>query len=135
MSKHFSKNPLAIALSTAFALGATAAQASVFQATDLASGYMVASAGDMKGEGKAGEAKCGADCVKNMTAGGKSEADAKAACDKAKAEGKCGNKKEKAEGKCGEGKCGDKKGHSASAETKAPAEGKCGEGKCGDKKK
>jgi len=133
MSKHFSKKPLALAISAAFTLGATAAQASVFQATDLASGYMVA-AGDMKGEAKAGEAKCGADCVKNMTAGGKSEADAKAACDKAKAEGKCGSKKEKSEGKCGEGKCGDKKGSGAGA-TKAPAEGKCGEGKCGDKKK
>lgn len=110
MSKHFSKKPLALALGAAFALGGGVAQASVFQTTDLASGYMVASAGDAKtGEKKCGEAKCGAECVSNMTKAGKSEADAKAACDKAKAEGKCGGKKEKAEGKCGEGKCGDKK--------------------------
>ena len=109
MSK-FSKKPLALALGAAFTLAGGVAQASVFQTTDLASGYMVASAGDEKaGEKKCGEAKCGADCVKNMTKGGAAEADAKAACDKAKAEGKCGNKKEKKEGKCGEGKCGDKK--------------------------
>ena len=107
MSK-FSKKPLALALGAAFTLAGGAAQASVFQASDLATGYMVALAGDMK-DAKAGEAACGANCVANMTKAGKTEADAKAACDKAKAEGKCGNKKEKAEGKCGEGKCGDKK--------------------------
>ena len=68
---------------------------------------MVASADDAKKD--AGEAKCGAECMKSMKDSGKSEADSKAACDKAKAEGKCGNKKEKKEGKCGEAKCGAKK--------------------------
>jgi len=130
MSK-FSKKPLALALGAAFTLAGGAAQASVFQTTDLGSGYMVALAGDMKGEAKAGEAACGANCVANMTKAGKSDADAKAACDKAKAEGKCGSAKEKSEGKCGEGKCGDKK----AAPAKSATEGKCGEGKCGDKKK
>ena len=47
------KKPLVIALGAAFALtGAAAAQASVFQAADLESGYMLAKAG----EGKCGEA-------------------------------------------------------------------------------
>ena len=109
MSMHFSKKPLALALGAAFALGGGMAQASVFQASDLATGYMIAAADAKPADAKAGDMKCGADCVKKATAGGKSEADAKAACDKAKAEGKCGNKKEKKEGKCGEGKCGDKK--------------------------
>ena len=115
MKKQFSKKPLALALGAAFALSGAAASASVFQVTDLGAGYMVASAGDeKKGEHKCGEGKCGAACMKKMKGEGKSEADAKAHCDKMKAEGKCG------EGKCG----GDK----------AKAEGKCGEGKCGGKK-
>jgi uncharacterized low-complexity protein len=113
MTKSFSKKPLALALGAAFTLAGFAAQASVFQTADLAAGYMVASAGDEKmGEHKAGEAKCGADCLKKMKDDGKSEADAKAMCDKAKAEGKCGGDKKmdkKKEGKCGEGKCGGKK--------------------------
>ena len=109
MSKTFSKKPLALALGAAFALTGVAAQASVFQVSDLASGYMVASADDKGGE-KAGEASCGAKCVEKMTKAGKSDADAKAACDKAKKEGKCGGeKKAKKEGKCGEAKCGGKK--------------------------
>ena len=114
MSKTFSKKPLALALGAAFTLAGFGAQASVFQTADLASGYMVASAGDeKKGEH---EAKCGAACMKDKMEKGKmSEADAKAACEKMKAEGKCG------EGKCG----GEKKGEK---------EGKCGEGKCGGKK-
>ena len=94
-------------------LAGVGAQASVFQVADLASGYMVASAGDdKKAEHKCGEAKCGAACVKDkMEKGSMKEADAKAACEKMKAEGKCGgDKKEKGkEGKCGEGKCGGKK--------------------------
>ncbi len=45
--------PLALALGAAFALTGAAAQASVFQTTDLGAGYMVASAG----EGKCGEKK------------------------------------------------------------------------------
>lgn len=92
MSKSFSKKPLALALGAAFTLAGLGAQASVFQAADLASGYMVASAGDEK----KGEATCGAACMKEKMEKAKmSEADAKAACEKMKAEGKCG------EGKCG----------------------------------
>jgi uncharacterized low-complexity protein len=120
MSKHFSKKPLVLALSAVFAVGATAAQASVFQATDLGSGYMVAlggdaaKAGDAKAhEGKCGEGKCGEAMFKKMDANGDGNV----------------SKEEfmkMHEGKCGEAKCGaDKK----------KAEGKCGEGKCGDKKK
>lgn len=87
------RKPLVIALGAAVAMTGLAAQASVFQAADLGSGYMVASAG----EGKCGEAKCG------------EAKKAEAKCGEAKkAEGKCGEKK--AEGKCGEGKCGEKKG-------------------------
>lgn len=83
MSKH--QKPLAIVLGAAFALGGAAVQASVFQATDLSSGYMIAAASD----DKAGEQKCGEKKTEEKN-------------DKA-AEGKCG------EGKCGEGKCGEKK--------------------------
>ena len=85
MSNTLSKKPLAVVLGAAFALSGMAAQASVFQATDLSSGYTVAMAGDDKsGEHKCGEGKTG--------------------------EGKCGEKKKDAgEGKCGEGKCGEKK--------------------------
>ncbi len=87
------KKPLALAIGAAFALTGVAAHASVFQATDLGAGYMVASAGDAKNA----EGKCGAD---------------KKAHDK-KADGKCG------EGKCGEGKCGaDKKAHDKKADGK-----------------
>jgi uncharacterized low-complexity protein len=123
MSKHFSKKPLAIALTTAFAFGATAAQASVFQATDLGSGYMVAMGGDAKAdakahEGKCGEGKCGEAMFKKM--------DANSDGNVSKDEFMKAHEKMKAEGKCGEGKCGGDK--------KKAAEGKCGEGKCGDKK-
>ena len=94
MSKTLSKKPLAIVLGAAFAMTGAVAQASVFQAAELGSGYMVADAhaktgehkcGEAKGDKKAGEHKCG--------------------------EGKCGEAKgEKAgEHKCGEGKCGEKK--------------------------
>ena len=89
------KKPLQIVLGAAFALSGMAAQASVFQTTDLGAGYMVATAGDAKcGEKKAGDAKCG---------------------EKKAGEQKCGEcmcgaaKGQKADGKCGEGKCGDKK--------------------------
>jgi len=122
MSKTFSKKPLALALGAAFTLTGFAAQASVFQVADLAAGYMVAQATPATpatpakpAEGKCGEAKCGAACMKDKTTkGGMKEADAKAACEKMKHEGKCGeakcgaDKKAK-EGKCGEGKCGGKK--------------------------
>lgn len=88
MSK-LTKTPLSLVIGAAFALSGAAAQASVFETTDLGAGYMVASAGEKAGEGKCGEGKCG--------------------------EGKCGEKKadkkadKKAEHKCGEGKCGEKK--------------------------
>jgi uncharacterized low-complexity protein len=119
MSKHFSKKPLAIALTTAFAFGATAAQASVFQATDLGSGYMVAMGGhDKAHEGKCGEGKCGEAMFKTLDADGNGSI--------SKDEFKKHTDKMKAEGKCGEGKCGGDK--------KKAAEGKCGEGKCGEKK-
>lgn len=78
MSMH--KKPLTMALGAAFALAGTAQAGSLFQATDLNSGYQVAAIGDKAGEAKCGEAKCGA-------------------------EHKCGADK-KAEHKCGEAKCG-----------------------------
>jgi len=132
MSKTFSKKPLALALGAAFALTGASAQASVFQMADLGAGYMVAQSTPAApatpakpakpadpakpAEGKCGEAKCGAACMKEkMDKGGMKEADAKATCEKMKMEGKCG-----------EGKCG--------ADKKAKTEGKCGEGKCGGKK-
>ena len=96
------RKPLAVVLGAAFALTGAAAQASVFQATDLGSGYTVALAGDKAGELKCGEGKCGeGKCAANKGAdhGEKNGAD-------------MGEKKghDKAlEGKCGEGKCGDKK--------------------------
>lgn len=118
MSKKFSKQPIAIALGAAFALSGAMAHASVFQATDLGAGYMVASAGDHKGkegkcgEGKCGEGKCGgAEKFKAMDTDGdgKLSQEEFAAGHKAK-EAKCGADKKKAmEGKCGEGKCGSKK--------------------------
>ncbi len=119
MSKHFSKKPLALAVSAAFAFGATAAQASVFQTTDLGAGYMVALAGDAKaGEAKCGEGKCGEAMFKKIDA----NSDGNVSKDEFMAHVKAH------EGKCGEGKCGDKKGNKT-------GEAKCGEGKCGDKKK
>jgi uncharacterized low-complexity protein len=118
----FSKKPLALALGAAFTLAGAGAQASVFQVSDLASGYMVAQATPATpatpakpAEGKCGEGKCGAECVKKMSDKGMKESDAKAKCDKMKSEGKCG-----------EGKCG--------ADKDKAKEGKCGEGKCGGKK-
>ena len=130
MSKKFSKKPLALAVGAAFGLTGMAAEASLFQVADLGAGYMVAQATPATpaapakpatpaapakpAEGKCGEGKCGAECMKKMKDSGKAEKDAKAHCDKMKSEGKCG------EGKCG----GDK----------AKTEGKCGEGKCGGKK-
>lgn len=111
MSVKFSKKPLAIALGAAFAMGSLAAHASVFQTSDLSSGYMVA--GDAKaGEAKCGEGKCG---------------------DKKAAHGKCG------EGKCGEAMFkkmdANADGSVSKDEFMKAHEGKCGEGKCGDKKK
>ncbi len=95
------RKPLAIALGAAFALSGFAAQASVFQTSELGAGYMVAAAGDDKSaEAKCGEAKCG-----EGKCGEKKAEDT--STDKS-AEAACGEKK--AEAKCGEGKCGEKKG-------------------------
>ena len=110
MRRKFPSKPAALAVSAALSLGGVA-QASVFQARDLPSGYRLAAA-DKPAEGdKAREARCGADCEKNLK--GMSAAAAKAACDKAHKEGKCGTAKERKEGKCGgkdkessEGNCG-----------------------------
>lgn len=120
MSKKFSKKPLMLAVGAAFALTGTAAHASLFQVAELGTGYMVAQAAPAmpaKPAEKAGEAQCGAACVKSKMDGGMKEADAKSACDKMAKEGKCGGAKKmdskkmdkKKEGKCGEGKCGGKK--------------------------
>jgi uncharacterized low-complexity protein len=105
MSSKSVKNPLAIALSTAFAasLGAVStagAAENPFGMTELSSGYMVADSH----EGKCGEGK------------------------KMEKEGKCGEgKKMEMEGKCGESK-------KMETESKTKKEGKCGEGKCGTAK-
>lgn len=108
MNHKYPRKPVALALGAAFALGGMPAQASIFQISDLAGGYMLAAAGDATGgDKKVEEARCGADCVKHMK--GVSEGDARAACAKAMAEGRCGTDKEKKEGKCGEGKCGGNK--------------------------
>ena len=117
MSKHFSKKPLALAIGAAFTMAGGVAQASVFQTTDLAAGYMVAAAGDAKtAEKKCGEAKCGEAVFKSMDTNGDGSIskDEFMAAHKGAAEGKCGaekgaDTKMKKEGKCGEGKCGDKK--------------------------
>jgi len=100
MSKTLSKKPLAIILGAAFAMTGAVAQASVFQAAELGSGYMVADAHAKTGEHKCGEGKCG----------------------EAKGDKKAG------EHKCGEGKCGEAKGDKKAGEHKC-GEGKCGEKK------
>jgi len=116
MTHHIIRKPAALLLGSAFALAGTTAHASMFQASELASGYMVAAAGDMK----AAEATCGENN--------------EPAKDKA-AEGKCG------EGKCGEGKCGTdgKPAADAMAGTDATAAksgtDKAGDASCGGDKK
>lgn len=92
--------PIAAALGTAFALSiatspVAADSANPFGMSDLVSGYSVAM-GDKPaegkcGEGKKGEAKCGAD---------KKAGEAKCGADKKAGEAKCGADKKK-EGKCG----------------------------------
>ena len=58
----FSRKPLTIVLGAAATLTDMAAQASVFQATDLGISYTPAGATEAKcGEGKCGEGKCGGD--------------------------------------------------------------------------
>lgn len=104
-----SKKPLAIALGTAFALGGAAQAGSLFVATDLASGYMVASAGDTKAaEHACGEGKCGAAPAKTAAAAaGDKQSPAKAAAaGTAKTAAAAAPAKTAAEHACGEGKCG-----------------------------
>jgi uncharacterized low-complexity protein len=101
MSKTFSRKPLAIALGTAMALAGGVAQASVFQASDLGAGYMVAAdttATTTTTTTTTDAAKHGSNC------------DAKAGVDQKTGECMCGaNKGKMADGKCGEGKCGEGK--------------------------
>lgn len=161
-------NTLGVAIGAAFigslSLSQLAAASPAFQASDLASGYMLAAAG----EGKCGEGKCGVEKMDTNKDGkvsmeemkamkmnnleehfkeadtngdgfiDKAEMDAHHAAMKMKGhEGSCGDKK-KAEGSCG----GDKKKAEGSCggEKKAKsAEGSCGghkdaEGSCGGKK-
>lgn len=107
------RKPLAIALGAAFALTGATAHASVFQASALNSGYMVAAAdgakaGEQKcGEKKTGEQKCGEKKVGEAKCGEKGSN-----CEKGAKAGECmcgASKGKKADGKCGEGKCGNKK--------------------------
>jgi uncharacterized low-complexity protein len=150
-------NTLGVAIGAAFigslSLSQLAAASPAFQASDLASGYMLAAAG----EGKCGEGKCGVEKMDSNKDGKVSMDEAKAAkmadlethfkavdtngdgfVDKAEMdahhasmkkgqEASCGGDKKKAEGSCG----GEKKAKSA--------EGSCGghkdaEGSCGGKK-
>lgn len=84
------RKPLAVALGAAFAIGGAAQASSLFVASDLAAGYMVASIGDKAGEHACGEGGCGGDMKAKPTstkdAAQKNSADAKAAADKAAAD-------------------------------------------------
>jgi uncharacterized low-complexity protein len=82
-------------LSSTLATPLSALAENPFVATDLGTGYQVAS---KDAEGKCGEGKCGAD---------KAGKEAEGKC----GEGKCGEDAatKDAEGKCGEGKCGAEK--------------------------
>ncbi|MGD9661214.1 MAG: hypothetical protein AB7U63_08070 [Porticoccaceae bacterium] len=82
-------------LSSTLATPLSALAENPFVATDLGTGYQVAS---KDAEGKCGEGKCGADKAGKETEG---------KC----GEGKCGESaaNKDAEGKCGEGKCGAEK--------------------------
>ena len=93
------RKSISLAVASAFALTGAVASTSLFAASDLASGYMVASIGEKAGEHKCGEAKCGADKKAEAKCG---EKKAEAKCGEKKAEAKCGEKK--AEAKCGDDK-------------------------------
>ena len=94
--------PLVVAVGTVlaastFGISTASADQSLFQMTELSSGYMVADSHGGAEEDKAEEGKCGeGKCGEGKCGEEKSEED------KAE-EGKCG------EGKCGEGKCGEEK--------------------------
>ncbi|MDX1705134.1 hypothetical protein [Pseudidiomarina sp.] len=116
---------IAVGAMMASAAGVSAATASPFSYSELASGYQQQSHQQVPDKHK--EGKCGGERKEEMK-------------DKAK-EGKCG------EGKCGEthkaemkghaeemkGKAEEMKGHAEEMKDKAE-EGKCGEGKCGEGK-
>ena len=159
------RNTLGVAIGAAFigslSLSQLAAASPAFQASDLASGYMLAAAG----EGKCGEGKCGVEkmdtnkdgmvSMEEAKAGHFSDSQVKAwdkngdhmldaseltamhaAMDKKHAEGSCGADKKKAEGSCGADK---KKAEGSCGADKKKAEGSCGghkdaEGSCGGKK-
>jgi uncharacterized low-complexity protein len=97
------KKPIitSLTLGSALAFGAIVANAEVnpFSATALSQGYQLASA-EKASEGKAGEAKCGAEMKKEE---GKCGAEGK------KEEASCGASMKKTEGKSGEKKCGAEK--------------------------
>ncbi|WP_273453327.1 hypothetical protein [Nevskia ramosa] len=85
------RKPLAVALGAAFAIGGAAQASSLFVASDLAAGYMVASIGDKAGEHSCGEGGCGGDmkatpAAATKDAAQKNGAEAKAAADKAAAD-------------------------------------------------
>ncbi len=106
-----SKKPLALALGTAFALSGAAQAGSLFVATDLAAGYMVASAGDTKAaEHACGEGKCGAMPAKPAAtpaaASDKQSSATATAAGTAKTAAAAAPAKTAAEHACGEGKCG-----------------------------
>lgn len=108
MSKTFSRKPLAVALGAVMVMGASS---SVFAASDLGSGYMVAvdatattttttpaASTTTTTTTTTDKAKHGSNC------------DAKAGVDQKTGECMCGaNKGKMADGKCGEGKCGEGK--------------------------
>jgi uncharacterized low-complexity protein len=113
----FKNQPKLLMLAMGVAIGgAQAAEANVFQQTDLAQGYMQV-----------------AENTTTAPATGKTTTPVAPSADKAK-EAKCGAKKS-TEGKCGEGKCGTEKSKEGKCGTDKSKEGKCGEGKCGAEKK
>lgn len=104
---NFRKQPIAMAIGTAFALSGLSAHASssdtVFRAAELPSGYTLLAEGKC-GEGKCGEGRCGEAKFKKMDTDG----DGKLTMEEFMAGHKAAQGKD-AEGKCGEGKCGEKK--------------------------
>lgn len=121
----FSRRPLSIALGAACALGGLNAQASIFQATDLAGGYMVAAADETEKsgprpaeghcggmrmmEGRCGEGMCGAlafDMMDENKDGKLSKDEYVNWHNRNWADGKCGAYMKMPDGRCGEGMCG-----------------------------
>lgn len=137
----FPKSPLAIALGTAVALGATSAQASIFEVKDLPTGYMVAAdskpdsskpqtqkSEDRNWDGHCGsrwhEGMCGARGFDMMDENhdGKVTKEEFMSRHQKMQETMCG-------ANCDQGKCAD--GHCGGDWHDKMHEGKCGEGMCG----